>query len=675
MLRPGTRSLTGPLLRLAAVVVIVALLAGPRAHAQTTGISADDRALYAAAFHAAKAGQWSKARSLATKASNQLPAKVITWMALKDGAVRIAFAEFADFIAENPHWPELGTLRRRAEGVMDSSLTDERVIAWFRTYPPLTGPGLARLAEAYLNSGREAEGVEFLRRAWVERNFSYWEERSFLMRHGNHLGPGHHIARLDRLLWDGDRRAARRMLRRVDSGHRKLGEARLRLMSRAGGVDRAIAAVPRSLKDDPGLWYERARWRRRKGFHERAREILLDPPANLVRPEAWWAESRIEARRALVDAAVTDAYWLASRHRQTEPLALAEAEWLAGWLALRFLDERENALRHFATLARSVQRPISAARATYWAGRAAEAAGRAKAAGAWYRKAARHPTTFYGQLAAARVGAPEALIFSDPPVPTEADVRAFNELELVNAVRVLAELGQRDLIDPFIRRLSEQAGTPEEHALIAVLAHATDRPDLAVAAAKRASWAGTHFIRYGYPIIPMPPAPGDAPDGVEPALLLAMVRQESAFDARAVSRAGALGLLQVLPATARHVTRRLNLRFSTTRLMRDSAYNLTVGRTYLDELLAAYDGSYALALAAYNAGPGRVERWIDENGDPRTGEVDIVDWIELIPFEETRNYVQRVIEAVAVYRVLLGEAAGVVGLAEDLRRGLKVPSS
>lgn len=674
MSRLGERSLTAPLPRLAAVVVTLVLLAGPRADVQAAEISADDRALYAAAFRAVEAGQWTKARRLAAKASHTLAAKVITWMALKDGAAGIRFAEYADFITENPDWPELGTLRRRAERALDTSLADEDVIAWFRMHPPLTGPGLARLGEAYLETGREAEGLGLLHRAWVEGDFSYREERSFLKRHKSRVGPEHHVARLDRLLWDGRRKAARRLLRLVDGGHRKLAEARLRLMSRAGGVDGTIAAVPTSLKDDPGLWYERARWRRRKGFHERAREILLDPPTDLVRPEAWWAESRLGVRRALVDGAITDAYWLASRHRLAESLALAEAEWLAGWIALLFLEEPENALRHFGTLAQSVRRPISVARAAYWAGRATESAGRAEAAAAWYRKAAHHPTTFYGQLAAARAGLSEALALPEPPVPTEADVRALNELELVNAVRVLAELGQRDLIDPFVLRLGSQAETPEEHTLIAVLAHAVERLDLAVAVAKRASWAGIDLVNYGYPLIPVPPPPGGASQGVEPALLLAMVRQESAFDPTAVSRRGARGLLQMLPATARRVARRLNLRFSRARLVTDPAYNLTLGQAYIGELLQAFDGSYALALAAYNAGPHRVQRWMSDNGDPRTGEVDVVDWIELIPFDETRNYVQRVMEAVPVYRARLGEAAGAYGLAEDLRRGVEAPS-
>ncbi|MEE8247968.1 MAG: lytic transglycosylase domain-containing protein, partial [Alphaproteobacteria bacterium] len=376
-----------------------------------------------------------------------------------------------------------------------------------------------------------------------------------------------------------------------------------------------------------------------------------------------WVERAIQVRRALDEGAVTEAYRLAQEHKQSEGADFAEAEWLAGWIALRFLDEDRVAYGHFARLYDAVRFPISRARGAYWAGRSAESMGESKLARQWYALGAAHPTAFYGQLAALKLGDGPALALDPDPSPGPEAVEAFNARELVRAVRLLAELGEKERLRPFIMRLNELAETPAEHALVALLAKSAGRADLAVASTKRSVRAGVVLAGAGYPVIGLPA--GGAP---EPALLLAVARQESEFNPKAVSNRDARGLMQLLPATAKVVSRQLKLRYDKKKLTEDPWYNARLGSAFLAELIERHDGSYVLALAAYNAGPSRVKRWLKAYGDPRTGEVDALDWIELVPFAETRNYLHRVLEGLQVYRHRIGGARMALTLEEDLAR-------
>jgi len=626
-------------------------------------LSGADWKLYRRAFAAVKKRHWGAARRLAAKAGDPLPAKVIDWAYLLEPGANVSFAELAAFIDGNPEWPARQTLLRNAEAAIDERLSDAEVLAWFADHPPVSALGRVRLAEALLRAGWPDVGASWLRYAWVNDDLRRSDERRVYQRHRKLLTLADHEARLDRLLWDGRRGAARRMLRRVSEGMRLLAEARLRLMERAGGVDPAIARVPAALKHHAGLVYERLRWRRRKGFDDGARALLADPPDDLVRPRAWWTERAIQVRRTLDDGAVSEAYRLARGHRQRGGAAFAEAEWLAGWIALRFLGDGRLALNHFARLYDAVRLPISRARGAYWAGRAAESLGEAELARRWYALGASHPTTFYGQLAALKTGDGPLLELDPDPAPEAEAVEAFNARELVRAARVLAELGERERLRPFIMRLNEQAETAAEHALVARLAITIGRPDLAVAATKRSVRAGVVLVAPSYPVIALP-----AVARPEPALLLAVSRQESQFNPRAVSPRGARGLMQLLPATAKTVARGLKLRYEPSRLTADPGYNARLGSAFLGDLIARFDGSYVLALAAYNAGPSRVKRWLEANGDPRLGQVDMIDWIELVPFGETRNYLQRVLEGLQVYRLRLGGAEVALTLEADLAR-------
>ncbi|MCZ6523941.1 MAG: lytic transglycosylase domain-containing protein [Alphaproteobacteria bacterium] len=626
-------------------------------------LSSADWKLYRRAFAALAKRKWGAARRLGAQASDPLPAKVIAWSYLAERGARAPFAEIAAFIDGNPEWPSQRALQRNAEAAMDERLPDADVLAWFADHAPVSGLGRVRLAEALMGAGQPEDGLAWLRNAWIRDDFARGDERRLYKRHRKLLIRADHEARLDRLLWDGRRGTARRMLRRVSNEFRLLAEARLRLMARAGGVDPAIARVPAELKDHPGLVYERLRWRRRKGFDASARELLLEPPDNLIRPHAWWVERAIQVRHALDEGAVTEAYRLAQEHKQSEGADFAEAEWLAGWIALRFLDEDRVAYGHFARLYEAVRFPISRARGAYWAGRSAESMGESKLAQQWYALGAAHPTAFYGQLAALKLADGPALALDPDPSPGPEAVEAFNARELVRAVRLLAELGEKERLRPFIMGLNELAETPAEHALVALLAKSAGRADLAVASTKRSVRAGVVLAGAGYPIIGLP-----AGGASEPALVLAVARQESEFNPKAVSNRDARGLMQLLPATAKVMSRQLKLRYDKNKLTEDPWYNARLGSAFLAELIERHDGSYVLALAAYNAGPSRVKRWLKAYGDPRTGEVDALDWIELVPFAETRNYLHRVLEGLQVYRHRIGGARMALTLEEDLAR-------
>ena len=449
--------------------------------------------------------------------------------------------------------------------------------------------------------------------------------------------------------------AAERQLERVDRDWKRLGAARLALMKRKPGVDAAIRRVPQALVRHPGLVFERIRWRRRAGKGSTARDLLLDPPAELGRPGKWWPEQRYQIREAIGLDLFKDAWTIASRHGQVDRVPFSEAEWLAGWLALRFLDDPAAAEPRFAAMYERVRFPISRARAAYWAGRAAAAAGADARATDWFRLAARHPTVFYGQLAAGPAGIDLRFPPTEPLIAPDLRAR-FEASPAVQAARLLGEAGDFDTLRRFVVHLSERAAEPGEHLLIARLAAAYGATHLSIEAARRASRRGVDMIAYNYPVPFDGASVGRAGGAPEAALLLGLARQESAMDPGAVSRAGALGLMQLMPRTARHVARTLGVAYSERRLTQDPSYNVRLGAAYLSDLLADYGGARALAVAAYNAGPSRVNAWLPKFGDPRDGATDPIDWIESLPFAETRNYVQRVLEGACVYRHVLKRA-------------------
>ncbi|MEP4377445.1 MAG: lytic transglycosylase domain-containing protein [Alphaproteobacteria bacterium] len=601
---------------------------------------------------AAEKENWPAVRLYRDRGVEPLIAKYAAWLDHQRAAGKSSFAEITAFLAANPDWPRARELRRNAEAAIDETVTGAAVREWFDAHPPISGAGALAHLDALRTNGERDRLAELTPRYWRTLGIDRHTETALLKRHGAYLGKDDHRARLDHLIWTQNHGAAQRMLRRVDPATAALGRARIALLRRSGGVDGAIARVPEAMRDAPELWFERLRWRRRKGKDIDARDILFELTGLRPHPHKWAAESQILARRALADGHYSEAARLVTGHGLSSGAAFAESEFLAGWIQLSFLGAPNTAEDHFATLYEGVRYPISRARGAFWKGRAADARGEHEHAREWWQRAAEHPSTFYGQQALLSLGSPAPRIaFARPSDPAIRE--AFVSHELVVLVQRLHALGADASLRTFLLQLSGQAKTADERLLVAQLAHEADRPREAVRAAKRANQLDNIIGAAGYPLWPLPKREADTP--LEDALVLSVIRQESGFDRTAISRAGARGMMQLMPATAKQIAKGLSEPYSRSRLLTDPGYNIRLGGGYLEQMLERFDGSSPLALAAYNAGPHRVVRWVREYGDPRTGEIDMLDWIETIPFSETRNYVQRVLESVPVYRHLLSD--------------------
>ncbi|MDJ0683127.1 MAG: lytic transglycosylase domain-containing protein [Alphaproteobacteria bacterium] len=612
-------------------------------------LSDEDRGHYEAAFHAAELDKLTAARRHAARGGNPLLDKAIDWLVWQRAGNDAAFETLTDFIRDNPTWPRLKTLSRRAEEKARAGASDSAVLRWFDATPPRTARGFFRYAAALEASNRGREIDRLAPEAWIALNLSVAEEREFLKRFGGLITDAHHDARLERLIWDGRTTEATRQARRATADRQRLAEARIALRRFSGGVDGAIARVPAELRDDPGLIYERLRWRRRKGRDDDAIDLLLNQPIDSgANPALWWRERAVLARRALADGRISQAYRIAAEHGAETGLPMAEGEWLAGWTALRLLDDPQLAFPHFRDMYAKVRFPVSISRAAYWAGRAAEAGGEPEIAAQWYREAAQYGGSFYGQTAAARLPPTDRPALTGPVEPSAAERAAFEERELVRLARLLAEVKSRKTLRTVLRHLGATVETPQEMAMAADLASVLGRPDAAVYAARQAIKKQVLLPRAGYPLAPIAREARLGPD-----ILFGLIRQESAFDQAAISSAGARGLMQLMPATAKSVARSVGLSYRKSALTVDPIYNIRLGDHYLAELIDDFDGSLIMALAGYNAGPHRVRRWVDRNGDPRLGVHEALDWIEQIPFSETRNYVQRVLENITIYRTRL----------------------
>ena len=649
------------MLSLQRLFVSLGLAIAVTAVAQAQTLSQADLTATRAALAAAQAGNWSLAYADASPITDPLPIKMLRWLDYASPGAPGRFVDIADFIEKNPDWPHQKALRKHAEEALAGE-TDAVAADWFKRYRPVSAVGEVRAAEILLNSGDVAGGTAALRAAWVTGAFNALDEKSFLAAHGAAIRPEDDETRLDRLLWAGKTEAARRMLTRVPADYRALAEARLALALQAAAGDMLVARVPVQLRSDSGLLYEELRWRCEKDMTDAAVEILRANPGDPLQPDAWWHERQIIARRLLAGGNADLAYRIAEQHGVLDGKAYADADFLLGYIALRFKKDPALAFDDFAHILTRADTPYAKSRAGYWGGRAAEAEAKPDLARKWYAAGAEHMATFYGQLAAHQLGDDAPPHPTPEPVPTSAERAAFDGNDVVRATRIFFSLGDREHSKIFLLDLADGAKTPTQFAMVAALAEQNGRIDLAIVVAKRAIAAGTPLMIHGYPIVAIPVG-----GNTESALLFAVIRQESGFDVDAVSPAGARGLMQLMPATASFISGKLGEPFSMPRLTMDGLYNIALGRGYLQQMIDDFGGSYALAIASYNAGPGRVRQWLGEYGDPRGGKIDMVDWIETIPIDETRLYVQRVLENLQVYRGQNGRNSA-FSLVSDLAR-------
>jgi soluble lytic murein transglycosylase len=429
--------------------------------------------------------------------------------------------------------------------------------------------------------------------------------------------------------------------------------------------------VPSTRVDEPGLLYDRARYLRRNDKPEQALTLIsrISPiAASPTVRETLFQEMRLYIPRALRMGQYQNAYNISANHGLSKGEGFADGEWLAGWIALKFLKDPNKAAGHFAHLDDNVSTPVSRSRALYWRAQAAKALNLPEQANSALAQAAQYPFTYYGQLAAQQVNPDAVLSLGDPP-PLTPDVRAeFSSRELVRALLLVAQINDRQSFELISFYLDDQLQTPADHEMLADLARMNFYTRTAVRSAKSGIRRGIVAQEAAYPLLDLPPAARGS-DRPEPALTLAIARQESEFDPGAVSPVGARGLMQIMPATARSTAKRYGLPYTPASLTSDPNYNLTLGSAYLGQMIDSFGGSYVLAIASYNAGPGRANEWIGQWGDPRSPSVDVVDWVELIPISETRNYVQRVIENLQVYRYRLNGAPTPIRIMQDLKRG------
>jgi soluble lytic murein transglycosylase len=627
---------------------------------QVNPVAADTTQAMRTALGLASGKDWDGALSVAPSGVGR---DVIEWQRLRAGDGRLG--EYEDFLQRRPDWPGLPLLREKGEVAVARSDDPARVIAWFKAGPPETGLGALAYVRALLASDRAAEAETEAMRAWAELPFSKDEEQALIDLLPEAVGFVHEL-RLGTLLWDGRDTEAERMLPRVSEDLQALARARLALQREAKGVTGLIEAVPKSRADDPGLAYDRFIWRMKKDLYDEAMELILaqsQSAESLGRPEAWAERRAVLARYLLRNGQPKNAYRVAANHFlpvDSGASAYADLEFLSGFIALRRLDDPATALKHFQHLLAGVSTPISLARAHYWIGRAQEAAG--QDATASYQAAAAHQTGFYGLLASERLG-----LSLDPGLlakPATPDWRGsgFTQSSVLAATELLLKAGDRTLAKRFLLHLAES----QDEVGLAQMADMTldwGEPHLALLVAKAAAERGLILPHAYYPV------PEFVPDGlkVSRALALSVTRRESEFDPSARSSADARGLMQVLPGTAKLMAEKLGKPFDASKLTSDPAYNVAMGAAYLAEMAEEFGPSVALIASGYNAGPGRPRRWINEFGDPRRQDVDVVDWVETIPFSETRTYVMRVAEGVVIYRAKLKGAVGPVRITEELK--------
>lgn len=622
--------------------------------AQAASMSREDRQAVIQGLKAARQGRWAEAKRLIAQSQDKAAQSTYEWLYFTQGVKdtdTVDFGRISKFIKENPEWPRQNALKLLAERSMPDSMHDGDMVAWFDQNAPQTATGMSRYVAALNNLGKKDIAAQRLDAWWPRASLNNKEQAFFLNRYARTIDKNAHIARFNTVLFRQQYTNARALARMIGTGYPALAEARIALAQNSPGVNRLVQAVPAQLQDDPGFMLERLRWRRKNNQDFGAIEILQNmPPADQIpNLDDWWEERNIIARRLIEKKDYRTAYLVVARHGMKQGSDFAAAEFMAGWLALRFNKQAGKAFGHFEALYNGTSTPLSKSRGAYWAGKASKALHQDAIATQWYQAAARYQTAFYGQMAIGELEPAQR-----PPQQVAprraigAETRFFNK-DSVKAARLLHDAGYWKETTEFLDALSNDIKDPEEYILIADLAESLEHYHNAVRIGKKGLEKNIMMVDHAFPTI----LPRMRSVEQEWALVHGLIRQESQFDPQARSPVGAMGLMQIMPATGKEVARRAGLPHQTDWLISRPDHNIAIGERYLGQLLRRYDGSYPLALAAYNGGMGNVDKWIARYGDPRKGEIDMIDWIEMIPFNETRNYVQRVMESTYIYRLKL----------------------
>jgi soluble lytic murein transglycosylase len=605
------------------------------------------------------------AAQLEASISDPVARKLAEWIILRSDNNGASVERYRAFIEANPGWPSQTFLRRRLEAALwDDHRNDATVLSWFENEKPLSAKGRFVLARALIGRGDRAGAERLLREAWRFDSMSADTEETAMDLFGALLTPGDHKARMDSMLYGSEHEAAMRAAKRV--GQIELAKARIAAYRKASNSRALLDAVPPELHNDPGYMFSRIQLlRREEKFHEAAQLMLAATrdPHRLYNLDEWWIERRLLSRKMIDIGEYRNAYLIArDAALPARDIYKTEQEFTAGWIALRLLHDPAAAAQHFARIGVGSVNPTALARAGYWQGRAAEAAGRTQEARRAYASAAEQSTSYYGQLARAKLGLPQLELNGVP----SSRSRGLERLEVVRAAQLLYALDERELAIPVLADMGEN-GDPDVLQGLGELASRQGDARGMLLMGKAALNRGLPFDFYAYPVVGIPSYKAIGPE-VEQAIVYAIARQESAFNPSVVSPAQAYGLMQVTPDAGRYVCKRHGATFDLARMKTDPVYNTALGAAELGGLIEDYRGSYIMTFAAYNAGRGSVKKWVERYGDPRDPKVDAVDWVELIPFSETRNYVQRIMENLQVYRARFGGGTR-LQIEADLRRG------
>ena len=626
-----------------------------KAAAKSSILSSSDFKIAKASFAAVKKKKWQTAIKLSKKAKNKMVFKMVNWLYLIQPSNSASFYDYLTFINNNPNYPRINRLRYLAEHKMYLKTVSSKVIKkWFNGKEPLSEYGKIKLGEIYIMDGNIDEGSKLIKDGWVKAKLSKNDLRYLRKKYKKIITVTDNIKRADWHAWEGKHWDVQRMLRYLPKDETALYRARQLLMSRSYGVDSAIAKVPAKYKNDIGLKYDRLKWRRRRGRLNPSLEILFTVPKDpikLVRPDLWWKERAILTRSLIYKKKYAKAYKVSSNHSLSEGPEYADSEWLSGWIALTFLDDPNMALLHFKNFYNNVGYPISVSRGAFWLGVTYEKINNQQKSEEWFNEAAKYLNTYYGQLAFTKINKKEKFTLEKQKKVDDKYIKEFNKNPLIKNIKLLKELDKTKYSKHFLKHLASLNIDEGSEILAGKLAIDIGRYDFAIQIAKKASYEKRFHNNINYPVIQTPQVVNNK-TMPKPELVLAVIRQESEFDKDATSYVGARGLMQLMTYTAKLVAKQAKLTYSKNKL-NNPDYNIKLGSYYLAGLLENYEGSYPFALAAYNAGPKRVKYWKKINGNPQKGQIDYVNWIELIKFKETRNYVQRVLENINVYRYML----------------------
>jgi soluble lytic murein transglycosylase len=618
--------------------------------------SKKDFSLAKKAISEMKKSNWTGALKTAKKAKDKSIYNFIQWRHLLKKGNQASYYDYKLFIDKNEDYPRMGRVKYLSEHKLSTNkISPKKIIESFSASEPLSGFGKMILGESFILTGNNAKGIKLIKDGWIEAELTKSELKFYRKKYKKYLNADDYIKRADYLAWNNKYWDLKRLLRYLPKDYELLYNARQLLMSKSYGVDNAISKVPTKFKNDAGLNYDRLKWRRKRGRVDSSVEILTkikNTKDYLVRPDKWWIEREIISRSLIYKKKYELAYKISSKHGMDEGPEFAAAEWMSGWIALSFLDDPLLAKNHFEKFYNNVGYPISTARGAYWLGKTYKKLNNNELSTKWFKEASKYLTTYYGQLAFMELD-PNNLFELSKDIKIKKEYRDyFFNKDIVKVIYLLDELDEDKYSKHMLRFLANDNIEKGSEILAAELATNIERFDFAIQISKIASYEKRFHNKYNYPIISTPKYINGRKIP-ESAFILSIIRQESEFDLSANSHAGAKGLMQLMPYTAKLVAKQAKLPYSKSRLTTDPEYNINLGSHYIAGLILEYDGAYPFAIAAYNAGPKRVRYWKKLNKNPQKNQIDYVDWIELIKFKETRNYVQRVLENYNVYRYIL----------------------